>query len=119
MMPSHTIIESSNRTFTTVDTRGRRLTFRRLTALDTLRLFKAAGPVLSQNEAWLAMSGLAFSILEIDGVPVPAPSTEVQIEGLIDRLGDEGLAAVATKIRDDEPTFETQADVGNLLGTLS
>ena len=50
------------------------------------------------------MAGLAFSVLEIDGVPVPAPVTEAQIEGLIDRLGDEGLAAIANVIKDEYPT---------------
>ncbi len=119
MTPSQTIIRQSARTFTTVDTNGRRLSLRRLTALDTLRLFKAAGPMLAQNEPWLSMAGLAFSVLEIDGVPVPAPITEAQIEGLVDRLGDDGLAAIANVIKDECPTSESRADVGNLLGTLS
>jgi hypothetical protein len=119
MTPSQTIVRESARTFTTVDTNGRRLSLRRLTALDTLRLFKAAGPMLAQNEPWLSMAGLAFSVLEIDGVPVPAPITEAQIEGLVDRLGDDGLAAIANVIKDECPTSESRADVGNLLGTLS
>jgi hypothetical protein len=59
------------------------------------------------------MAGLAFSVLEIDGVPVPAPTTEAQIEGLIDRLGDEGLAAVASVIKDEYPASQTRDDVGN------
>ena len=119
MLPSQAVIRAANRTFNTVDALGRRLTLRRLTALDTLRLIKAAGPVLSQNEPWLAMSGLAFSVLEIDGIPVPSPVTEVQIEGLIEKLGDEGLAAIAEAVKDEEPVSETRADVGNLPGTLS
>jgi hypothetical protein len=60
MTPSQTIVRESARTLTTVDTNGRRLLLRRLTALDTLRLFKVAGPLLAQNEPWLAMAGLAF-----------------------------------------------------------
>jgi hypothetical protein len=119
MTPSQVIVSESARAFTVVDTKGRRISLRRLTALDTLRLFKAAGPVLAQNEPWLSMAGLAFSVLEIDGVPVPAPATEAQIEGLIDRLGDEGLAAVAVTIKDESPASTTQADVGNSPGTLS
>jgi hypothetical protein len=119
MTPSQAIINEASRSFTTMDSKGRRLTLRRLTALDTLRLFKAAGPVLAQNEPWLSMAGLAFSILEIDGVPVPAPVTEAQIEGLIDRLGDEGLAAIADTIKDEPLTSATRADVGNLPGTPS
>ncbi len=119
MTPSQAIIRGSIKTFGAVDRSGRRLMLRRLTALDTLRLFKAAGPALAQNEPWLSMAGLAFSVLEIDGVPVPAPATETQIESLIDRLGDEGLAAIAETIKDEQETFDPKPDVGNLPGTPS
>jgi hypothetical protein len=119
MTPSQVIINGATRATTTVDANGRRLTLRHLTALDTLRLFKAAGPVLAQNEPWLSMAGMAFAVLEIDGVPVPTPASEGQIEGLIDRLGDEGLAAIADVMKDDLSGSNTQADVGNLPGTPS
>jgi hypothetical protein len=98
---------------------GRRLVVRRLTALDTLRLFKAAGPVLAQNEPWLSLAGLAFAVLELDGIPVPPPTTETQIESLIDRLGDDGLAAIADTIKDEDETVDPRSNVGNLPGTLS
>ncbi len=119
MTPSQTIQHEALKPEIIVDTTGRRLLVRNLTALDTLRLFKAAGPILAQNEPWLSMAGLAFSVLEIDSVPVPAPLTEVQIENLVDRLGDVGLLAVANalKIRADIPDPKSQ--VGNLPGTLS
>jgi len=119
MAPSKTILRDSLETLSAVDRTGRRLLLRRLTALDTLRLFKAAGPVLAQNGPWLSMAGLAFSVLEIDGVPVPPPMTEPQIESLIDRLGDEGLAAIAAMLSEDPKEPEAKAQVGNLLGTPS
>src|SRR5271166_5418216 len=119
MTPSQVIVSESARAFTVVDTKGRRISLRRLTALDTLRLFKAAGPVLAQNEPWLSMAGLAFSVLEIDGIPVPTPATEAQIESLIDRLGDAGLAAIADTIKDEQIITATRADVGNSPGTPS
>ncbi len=119
MTPSQSIIRDAVRSLPAVDAKGRRLLLRRLTALDTLRLFKAAGPLLAENGPWLSMAGLAFSVLEIDGVPVPPPTTESQIEGLIDRLGDEGLAAVASTISAEFPELDTRADVGNSLGTPS
>jgi hypothetical protein len=119
MTPSQVITTESAHTLTTVDAKRRRLTLRRLTALDTLRLFKAAGPVLAQNEPWLSMAGMAFSVLEIDGVPVPAPVTEAQIEGLIDRLGDEGLAAIANTMQAGDLASATRSDVGNSQGTPS
>lgn len=119
MTPSQTIVREATKSLNTVDKKGRRLTLRLLTALDTLRLFKAAGPVLAQNEPWLSMASLAFSILEIDGVPVPAPATEAQIESLIDKLGDHGLAAIADSIRDQPTESDAGPQMGNLPGTLS
>jgi hypothetical protein len=119
MSPSQVIIREAVKIFTAVDSKGRRLMLRRLTALDTLRLFKAAGPVLALNEPWLSMAGLAFSVLEIDGVPVPPPLTEPQIESLIDRLGDEGLAAIADTVKDEQEMPDRKSDVGNSHGTQS
>jgi hypothetical protein len=119
MTPSQAIVRESARTFLATDANERRLLLRRLTALDTLRLFKAAGPVLAENQPWLSMAGLAFSVLELDGVPVPAPTTEAQIEGLIERLGDDGLAAIATSLESQLPVSGTRADVGNSRGTPS
>jgi hypothetical protein len=119
MTPSKTIVQAAAETLSTVDKRGRRLLLRRLTALDTLRLFKAAGPVLAQNGPWLSMAGLAFSVLEIEGVPIPPPATEPQIESLIDRLGDDGLAAIATLLNDGTSDPDAKEQVGNSLGTPS
>lgn len=98
MSPSTSIIAAASAPFTVQDARGRQITLRRLTALDRLRLFKAAGPVLSQNQPWLGMAVLASSVTAIDDVPVPAPATEHQIEALVARLGDEGIAAIAAKL---------------------
>ena len=119
MTPSQSIVRDAIKTVTVIDGKGRSLTLRRLTALDTLRLFKAAGPILAQNEPWLSMAGLAFSVLEIDGIPVPPPATEPQIESLIDRLGDEGLAAIADTVKVQLESPAPKSTVGNLPGTQS
>jgi hypothetical protein len=119
MTPSSTVLHEASQTVPAIDRKGRRLLLRQMTALDTLRLFKAAGPVLAQNGPWLSLAGLAFSVVEIDGVPVPAPATEAQIESLIDRLGDDGLAAVADVLKENPNELEARAQVGNSPGTLS
>ena len=77
------------------DAEGRVLEVRRMNALDRLRLFKAVGPTLAQNAPYLGMAMLASSVVSVDGVPVPVPATEPQIEALIARLGDPGIAAAA------------------------
>ena len=80
------------------DGQGRRLAIRRMGALDRLRLFKAAGPHLAANPAWLGMAAVACSVVAIDDVPVPAPVSEPHVEALVARLGDAGIAAVAAAL---------------------
>jgi hypothetical protein len=99
MGPASGIVAASAIELTTTTADGTRLTLRRLNALDKLRLFKAAGPLLAQNEPWLGMALLASSVVAIDDVPVPPPGTEQQIEAMVARLGDAGIAAVATALR--------------------
>lgn len=108
MSPSAAIIASATTAPTVTDTLGRRLALRRLTALDKLRLFKAAGPGLAHNQPWLGMAMLAASVTAIDDVPVPPPATEQQIEAMVMRLGDEGIAAIAGALT-AEPQRSTEA----------
>jgi hypothetical protein len=98
---------------TTTDRLGRNLVARRPTALDTLRLFKAAGPVLAQNESWLALAGLAYSVVSIDDVPVPTQTTEAQIEAVVAKLGEAGIDAVAKLIEPVQAQADLEAFSGN------
>lgn len=104
MTPSETILSSATRHTELVDCRGRLIKIQRLTALDTLRLLKAAGPTLAHNQPWLSMAMLAVSVKEIDHVPVPTPASEAQIEALVERLGDDGMEAIGD-------AFDSEADV--------
>ncbi len=95
------------------DAGGRRLVLRTLTALDRLRLFTAAGPHLAQNQPWLGMAVLACSVAAIDDVPLPLPATEALIEAAVQRLGDEGIAAVAAALAPDESAADSVANAKN------
>ncbi|HTR17159.1 MAG TPA: hypothetical protein VMI52_09020 [Acetobacteraceae bacterium] len=89
------IVAAAAATVTVTDRDGRSLVVRKLNALDRLRLFKAVGAVLAENEPYLGMAMLAASVCSIDAVPVPFPGNEAQVEALVSRLGDAGIAAVA------------------------
>jgi hypothetical protein len=95
-----------------VDKAGRRIKLRRVGVLETLRLFKALGPELSENNAYITVAATAASVSEIDGVPVPFPVSEGAVEALISRIGDETLVmlSIATK---QKPNEEIVADAGN------
>ena len=86
-----------------VDARGRLLGLRRLSVLDRLRLYEAAGAELSRNDRWLGLAVLAASVAAIDGVPVPIPASKAAIEAAVQRLDEAGLAAVATGLVPEAP----------------
>lgn len=104
MMPAENTILAAGARFTKTiqDSLGRELAIKRLGALDRLRIFKAIGSNLSSNAPYLGMAMLAFSVTAIDGIPVPAPGNEAQLEALIQKLGDEGIDAVADSLDADE-----------------
>lgn len=95
MGPAEQIVSAAAAVLSVTDGQGRLLEVRRPGALDRLRLFKAVGPVLAENERYLGYALLAMCVQSIDGVPVPAPVNEGQLEGLVARLGDAGLVAVS------------------------
>jgi len=119
MAPGSTIITSANRTSEVLDKLGRRLIVRRINALDRLRLLKAAGPELSQNDAWLNLAALALSVSEIDGAPKPIPTNERQIEAIVAELGDSGLQTVSEVLSDmdEESSLFEGTPEGNVVGT--
>ena len=86
-----------------VDARGRLLGLRRLSVLDRLRLYEAAGAELSRNDRWLGLAVLAASVAAIDGVPVPIPASKAGIESAVQRLDEAGLAAVAAGLVPEKP----------------
>ena len=93
--PTDRVLADANNVLQVTDSLGRKLAIRRISALDRLRLLKAAGPALSQNDAWLNMAALVISVVELNGIPRPTPINERQIESAISELGDGGLDAIA------------------------
>ena len=117
--PGDVIINNIEQTFVVVDERNRAITIRRMTALDRLRLLKAAGPELSQNDTWLNMASLAMMVTDINGVPRVAPGNERQIEAAVAELGDEGLQAISDTLINSENAdlFFDGSPSGNVAGT--
>ena len=113
MTPTQSYIIAAHQTSDIIDATGRTLTIRRPTTLDRLRLFKAVGPALSTNERYLGLAMLAFTVTAIDGVPVPQPSNEHQIESALDRLGDLAIEAIAASLNPEDTEGLATATAGN------
>ncbi len=97
---------------TIIDNSGRTITLRQVGILEQLRLFKALGPTLSANDAYMNIALIAAAVSQIDDLPIPFPATEASVEGIISRLGDVGVRAVDQAL--PAPTqAEILADAGN------
>jgi hypothetical protein len=94
------------------DKSGRSLSLRRVGVLETLRLYKALGPELSVNEAYMGLAVIAGSVAVLDGVPMPFPASEAAVEACLERLGEAGTEAVAAAIV-PAPAESVLAQAGN------
>ena len=113
MTPSQSYIAAAQSVRDITDASGRILTLRRPTTLDRLRLFKAVGPYLSNNERYLGVAMLVFTVMAIDGVPFPQPTNEHQIDSAVDRLGDDAIAAIAATLNPEDTEGLATAAAGN------
>jgi hypothetical protein len=109
LSPSQTIVQSAYQETTVTDRKGRTIKFRRLNALDRARLFKAAGAADSQNAPYVGMAMIAAHATEIDGVPIPFPNKQADIESIIARLDDPGMDAIAGELAKELDTDDDSA----------
>src|ERR1700690_4128722 len=99
--PSQIIVRGANEVTRFQDSKGRTIGIKRLSTIERARMFRMLGPEDSRNEAYMSFAFPCFCVVEIDGEilpPMTAPSRQATIqtalEGLMARLGDEGLQAV-------------------------
>lgn len=76
------------------DAKGRVLTLRTINVLQQVRLLRAIGPDQARNQPYVEIVMMAASVDNIDGVPIPMPTNERLIDLAIDRIGDDGFAAL-------------------------
>lgn len=94
---------------TVVDELDRRITVKFLSALDRMRLAKVLGSKEATNEVYMGYAALAFAVTKVDDEDV-ATNTIREIEFMVERLGDEGLAAVGQAYRDHFKDLMPKAD---------
>lgn len=76
------------------DAGGRLIKVKKLSAMDRLNMYEAAGPKISENRGWMGMAALACSCVSIDGDPVPKPNSILEMKALVTRLEEDGLDAI-------------------------
>jgi hypothetical protein len=92
------------------DKTGRRITLRRVGVLEQLRMVKALGSNLADNQPYMRVAILAAHAEMIDDIPLPFPVDEGGVEALLERLGDDGMTALwINKNRVEPKTVEEAA----------
>jgi hypothetical protein len=102
-----------------VDSLGRTIVIQKLNALDRMHIFEAIGAELSHNQLWLGYAVSASCVAKINGEMFNLPRKKSDIEYLVQKLGDEGLDAIAKGYAEHFMVGETQdlADVRPLSQT--
>lgn len=91
--PSAELIRKAMQDEVITDERGRALKMRKPSVLAQYRLIEALGE-LASNQTYMQMVNPLLYLGEIDGAQVFLPKNKKEVEALIQRLDDEGLAAV-------------------------
>jgi hypothetical protein len=112
--------------FGVTDARGRKIQVKKLTALDRMRLAIVLGPTNAENQSVLIYANLAYSVTTIEGEESYKPASMREVEYLVGRLDEDGLAAImrawseAGWLGDAEAAGEQhRAAVKNSSGTLA
>lgn len=86
-------------TFETRDGAGRRLTLQRPTVLQQFRLIEALKEVVA-NQTYMMMATPATWVRAVDGVAIAQPASKADLEAIIVRLDEDGLAAALTAVQE-------------------
>ena len=104
-------------TDTLTDAKGRVLTLRTLTVLDQVRIMRAIGAEQSQNAPYTSVVMAACTVSDIDGVPLPMPRNERDIDDRIVRVGDDGFAIITAHLRQQTQAVQDAAEAALAEGT--
>lgn len=73
---------------------GRRITIKKLTSVDRMRLAGVVGGDLARNEVYFTYCLLAASVMAIDDEPEGGLNSAKEVEALVGRLEEDALVAI-------------------------
>lgn len=92
--PSQQVVRAANAEHTVHDSTGRAITLKKPGILTQFKLIEMLGPEASANSVYVQMVLPITYVTAIDGEPEPRFTTRMQMEALIQRLDEHGIAAV-------------------------
>ena len=96
--PTEQLIDNAQRVTRFADSKGRAIAIKDPGVLAQFELIKMVGAEAAKNEVYMNMILPMIFVCEIDGDPVPMPSSKLTLDALIQRLGHHGVTAVAEHV---------------------
>ena len=96
-MSNVTVVDARNARV--VDSEGRIIEVRKISAVNMMKLYAAAGPEKSEVDRYMGYAILASSVFAIDDKKLPFPRSAGEVESVVANIGEEGLEAVATALK--------------------
>lgn len=102
--PAEQAVRTAQAEASVTDARGRTLTLKRPSVLAQFQLVKMVGGAAAENQVYMGMILPLLYLAAIDGEPVRAPATQLQLDALIQRLDEDGITALADGVREHYST---------------
>ncbi|MBV8656622.1 MAG: hypothetical protein JO142_02245 [Burkholderiales bacterium] len=96
--PSTEAVAAANRTVKVTDSRNREISLKKPGVLAQYRLVDLVGPDTAKNDVYMAMIMPVLFVTAIDADAITFPKSRLNLDALIEELGEEGLAAIADAI---------------------
>lgn len=97
-VPTETLAAMAQKTYAETDARGRRIVVSQLNALQYYNLIKAMGSA-AENAAALDFAMIAATVRSIDTVKFAVPTSERDVQFIIQQLDFDGIAAAGTALK--------------------
>lgn len=107
--PSEEVIKAANAATTCTDARSRVIRLKKPGILAQYRLIEALGDT-AKNEVYMSMVLPLIFVTAIDEDTVHLPTSKPQLEALIQRLDEEGIAAVMKAVQEHYGKADPEAD---------
>lgn len=111
--PSEQVVAKAIEQVDITDSNGRTITLKRPGVLAQFRLVEMLGDSAS-NTAYVGMVLPLIYVTAIDGDPVSRITTKIGLEGLIQRLDEEGVVAVAQGVQEHFGKQDPEKDAAAL-----
>jgi hypothetical protein len=107
--PSVQVVAKASAASETIDPRGRIISLKKPGVLAQFRLIEALGDT-AKNEVYVSMVLPLIFVCAIDGDPVTPPTRKSEVEALIQRLDEDGIATVMEAVKANYGSSDPEAD---------